>query len=319
MMLRRKFLTTGAAALATLGARGIAAAEMPQKFRIGMAATEWLSQNHSVAAYWRAAEAIAAAGIGATEADNGQAHLDRTYGSDPAAFQSRSRGIGVRLMGVYQALPLHDVAALPQMAGQIRSDGHFLKLAGARYVALGWDAPAAADGSPYQRTQQDLRQAIFAANVLGRICLDNYGIFVAFHAERDIPKEMIVGLLDGTNPRYVRLCADVGHLTAAGLDPVAVVRKYASRLAVSHWKDFAPSLPAPGYLGANARGDFVELGRGVVNFPRLAALYREIGFDGWVMLELDRTRRPSLAVSVQEMKSYVTDRLKLRLYPAGAA
>lgn len=292
---------------------------MPQRFNIGMAATAWLSQNHSEAAYWRAAEAIAAAGIGATEADNGEAHLDRSYGSDPAAFQSRSRSVGVQLMGVYQALPLHNPAALPDMAGRIRSDGHFLKLAGGRYIALGWSVPASADGGLYRRTQQDLRQAIFVANMLGRICLENYGIFVAFHAERDIPKEMIVGMLDGTDPRFVRLCADVGHLTAAGLDPVELVRTYAARLAVSHWKDFAPGLPAPRYLGGQARGDFVELGRGVVNFPRLADLYREIGFDGWVMLELDRTRRPSLAISVQEMKSYVTDRLKLRLFPAGAA
>jgi sugar phosphate isomerase/epimerase len=93
-----------------------------------------------------------------------------------------------------------------------------------------------------------------------------------------------------------------------------MVKKYSSRLAVSHWKDFAPNLPAPGYLGDGARGDFIEVGRGVVDFKRLAKVYREIGFGGWVMLELDRTREPDSVTSARKMKAYVTDVLQLRFY-----
>jgi len=90
---------------------------------------------------------------------------------------------------------------------------------------------------------------------------------------------------------------------------------YSSRLAVSHWKDFDPKLGGPGYLGKDSRGDFVELGRGIVDFPGLASLYREIGFDGWVQLELDHTNEASIAISAQKMKAYVTDQLKLQMYP----
>ena len=94
-----------------------------------------------------------------------------------------------------------------------------------------------------------------------------------------------------------------------------VVKTYSSRLAVSHWKDFDPRLPAPSYLGNGAKGDFVEVGQGVVDFPGLAKLYRQIGFSGWVMLELDQTRMPSILASTQQMKAYVTDKLRLRFYP----
>ena len=50
---------------------------------------------------------------------------------------------------------------------------------------------------------------------LAEISLEENGIVIAFHGERDVPKEMILALLDGTaDPKYVRFCADVGHLTA---------------------------------------------------------------------------------------------------------
>ena len=312
--------TVGASLGLVFGPRALAqlspAQGLPQKFKLGMAVTTWLTQSGTPANYWRAVGDLGKLGIGATEADNSGVRLDRAYGSDPAAFRRLSHTAGVRLMGFYQSLLLHETS-LPEMLKQIRADGHFLKAVNAEYVALGWDAAAPVGGKPYERTAQDLGRAIVAANQIGRLLLEEYGLVTAFHAERDISKEMAEGLLDGTDPRYVRFCADVGHLSAMGFDPVAMVKKYASRLAVSHWKDFAPNLPAPGYLGDGARGDFIEVGHGIVDFPQLAKLYREIGFDGWVMLELDRTREPNILASARQMKKYVTDALRLEFYSVG--
>ena len=316
MMERRRFLK-----VATLGALAYAcpregfSEEKPQKFKIGMAATTWLATEHSTAMYWKAAEAISQLGIGATEADNSDAHLDSAYGADPAAFVTRSRGIGVQLEGVYQALPLHERQNWPTMMAKIRSDGKFLRAANAKYIALGWNPPAPIGGKPYQRTTEDVQQVIRAADEIGRISSEEYGIVVALHAERDIPKEIVLEILDGTNPKYVKFCADVGHLAGMGLDPLQTVKRYASRLAVSHWKDFDPKLTSPSYLGGKASGDFVEVGQGIVDFRSLAHFYREIGFSGWVMLELDHTRKPSIMESVRQMKGFVTDQLKLRFVP----
>jgi sugar phosphate isomerase/epimerase len=100
-----------------------------------------------------------------------------------------------------------------------------------------------------------------------------------------------------------------------GLDALQTVKKYASRLAVSHWKDFDPKLGGPSYMGPGTTGDFVELGRGVVDFRGLAHFYREIRFDGWVQLELDHTREASIAISAQKMKAFVTEQLKLQMCP----
>src|ERR1700682_333751 len=68
-------------------------------------------------------------------------------------------------------------------------------------------------------------------------------------------------------------------------------------------------LSGPGYLGPDSKGDFTELGKGIVDFPALSDLYRAIGFQGWVQLELDQTREPNLFASATDMKAYLPDKL----------
>ena len=104
-------------------------------------------------------------------------------------------------------------------------------------------------------------------------------------------------------------------IIAAGFLLGDTVKKYASRLVASHWKDFDPKMGDPAYAKHGFHGDFVELGKGVVDFHGLADFYRQIGFDGWVQLELDRTREASIAISAQKMKAFVTDQLKLQMVP----
>ncbi|MGI8959210.1 MAG: sugar phosphate isomerase/epimerase family protein [Bryobacteraceae bacterium] len=313
---RREFLKAGAVGGSVLAGPFLAfGAEQPQKFKIGMAATTWLSTSPSTATYWNAMEAISQLQIGATEADDSNALLDSAYGNNTAEFVSRSRKVGVHLAGVFQSLLLHDEQKRSENLSKIRSIAGFLKAVNAEYIALGWSLPPRVGGKEHGPTSGNVVRAIRAMDEIGRLSLDEYGIYIAFHAERDIPKATILNVLDQTNPKYVRFCADVGHLTATGLDALQTVKKYASRLAVSHWKDFDPKLPGPDYLGSDFRGDFVEVGKGIVNFRGLADFYREIGYTGWVMLELDRTREASIMASAREMKAFVTEQLKLQFYP----
>ena len=83
-------------------------------------------------------------------------------------------------------------------------------------------------------------------------------------------------------------------------------------LAAARWR---PKLPGPKWAGPNAKGDFVEVGKGIVDFPVLAQLCRDIDFDGWILLELDRTRQASILQSARLMKDYVTNQLHLQFYP----
>lgn len=316
---RRKFLQLGAMGTLALSAPSSLFAKPPaQQFKIGMAVTEWFSTDPTPPRYWKAINDIASLGIGATEADNSIGKFEILFGKNPADFVARSKKAGVQLTGVYQALPLHEKPSIPKMQKKIRALAPFLKTIGASYIALGWIPTVTPDHKAKDRTPQDVEQAIKTADELGKISIDEFQMPIAFHAERDIPGPIIVQFLDGTNPQYVRLCADVGHLTAAGLNPVEIVRKHAARLTASHWKDFDPKLPGPKWAGPDAKGEFVEVGTGVVDFAALAKLYEEINFSGWVLIELDGTRLPSILQSAQNQKDYVINTLKLQFYPRGS-
>lgn len=293
-----------------------AAQNQGQKFRIGMAATEWLASSPTTATYWKACDAIAQIGVGAIEPDNSAARLDVVYGKQAPFFKQRSIRIGVCLTGVYQALPLHDSSKSGEMRAKISSLARFLKAAGAQYLNLGWDVPRPVRGQPATFTPEDVKNATRVMDELGKVSGEQYGIPLAYHAERDTTKGVFKELMDKTNPESVHWCADVGHLTAMGFDAVQVIKEYYSRLRVSHWKDFDPNLPGPRYLGGKAQGDFVEVGKGIVNFHGIASLFLNRHFGGWVMIELDRTREPSVIGSARQMVTYVTKDLRLRVYRA---
>jgi sugar phosphate isomerase/epimerase len=316
IMTRRQLLRS-AGLTAGLLAAGVPLTAIPdgrQKFRIGMAATEWLASSPTTATYWKACSAIGEIGIGAVEPDNGAASLDVVYGTRVPSFTERSIRTGVCLTGVYQALPLHDSARLGEMRAKISSLARFLKAAGAQYLNLGWDVPRYVPSEPAKFTPEDVKNAVRTMDELGKVSGERHGIPLAYHAERDTTKEVFRQLMDKTNPKNVHWCADVGHLSAIGFDAIQILKEYYSRLRVSHWKDFDPNLPGPKYLGGNARGDFVEVGKGIVNFHAIAAIFLDRHFDGLVMIELDRTREPSILGSARQMVTFVTDELKLKFY-----
>src|ERR1700751_4757212 len=99
-MKRREFLKIGSAGtLAFVSVPTLAAEEKSQKFKIGMAATTWLTATPTTAAYWNAADGLSSLDIGATEADNSEARLDTVYGEKVDEFVSRSHKVGGYLTG----------------------------------------------------------------------------------------------------------------------------------------------------------------------------------------------------------------------------
>lgn len=107
-------------------------------------------------------------------------------------------------------------------------------------------------------------------------------------------------VLHATDPRYVGLLLDVAHWQQGGGDPVAAIHEHRDRLAMLHIKDVRPSTGegrGPGF-------EFVELGRGTVNLPGVFRALREVGFDGWAVVELDRvpdaSRTPAESAAVSK-------------------
>jgi inosose dehydratase len=95
----------------------------------------------------------------------------------------------------------------------------------------------------------------------------------------------------------LQLLLDTGHLTACGSDALATLWDNKDRIGHVHLKDFWADDPAswtwPGSKWGE-EGRFKELGDGNMGLdvPGILKALEEIGYDGWVAVELDRATIP---------------------------
>lgn len=92
--------------------------------------------------------------------------------------------------------------------------------------------------------------------------------------------------------RRMGLCIDVGHTRRLGLDPAVEIERFADRLLDVHIKDVS---------AADAKGTTVEVGRGVIDIPKLLKSLVKIGYSKTVHFEHEKDAKdpfPGLAESV---------------------
>jgi inosose dehydratase len=138
------------------------------------------------------------------------------------------------------------------------------------------------------------------------------GVPVVYHHHMNSTGEKpheVQAVLDAADPKYVRVLFDVAHYQQGGGDPVAGLRKYREWIDVIHLKDVRPGAGRAGGAGNAPAYEFVELGRGRVDMPGVFAAMREIGFDKWAVVELDRVPDPggTPKQSAEANKKYLVD------------
>jgi inosose dehydratase len=82
---------------------------------------------------------------------------------------------------------------------------------------------------------------------LGRRILDEYGLHVQFHSHADSHvgyQPDIERFVESTNPEYVNLCLDTGHVAYYGGDNLELIRKYPDRIGYLHLKQVNPEVIA---------------------------------------------------------------------------
>ena len=135
-------------------------------------------------------------------------------------------------------------------------------------------------------------------NRIGAATMD-CGIQVALHTEshsvfwtpRDVDLFMLL-----TDPMYVSLCPDTGHIALAGADPAHVASRHRERLVIAHWKDASGpvplGMPIDEEIFDRQASYFRRTGTGVVDWFAWSRLLQEIGYDGCTLLELDAVEDP---------------------------
>jgi sugar phosphate isomerase/epimerase len=88
------------------------------------------------------------------------------------------------------------------------------------------------------------------------------------------------------------LCVDVGHIKRYGNDPVHEIESYGDRVLDVHIKDVD---------NASEEGKTVEIGRGIINIPKILEKLLKINYSGTVAFEYEKDEQhplPGLAESV---------------------
>jgi inosose dehydratase len=165
----------------------------------------------------------------------------------------------------------------------------FIKRLGCDHLKIN-TGPRRASGT----TDQDLKNMTAVFNLLGRR-ISAEGLKFGVHAHMWTQFENrheIESVLGATDPQHVWFVLDTGHVTMAGIDPVELTRTLAHRIIEFHLKDTQPEHRG-GARQRRERNDamkdpiFFELGKGGVDFPAIKAHLDQIGWRGWLTVELD--------------------------------
>ena len=104
----------------------------------------------------------------------------------------------------------------------------------------------------------------------------------------------------------VGLLFDSGHMTFAGGDAVAMLRRHVARVCHVHCKDVRPGVVREAWNGqwsfltAVINGAFTVPGDGAVDFRSLLAILRDHGYRGWLVVEAEQD--PAVAPSYRYAK-----------------
>jgi inosose dehydratase len=131
---------------------------------------------------------------------------------------------------------------------------------------------------------------------LGRAVQEEYGLTVAFHPHADSHvgrQSEIERFLAETDPRYVPLCLDTGHVSYYGGDNLDLIRRYPERIGYLHLKQVDPAVvervhaedvPFP---QAVQLGAMIEPPHGVPDLPPLLEEVERLGLDVFAIVEHD--------------------------------
>jgi inosose dehydratase len=175
---------------------------------------------------------------------------------------------------------------------------------------------------PGGTTDPDLKVMAGTLDVLGKRMSEELGMQLGVHPHLGSQLQAqheLEFIMDNTDPKNVGLILDTGHFTMAGMDPLAMGKRYGKRVLEYHLKDTKPedrggtkNVPGP-EVDQMKTPYFFPLGEGGVDFPALIAYLNSIQWRGFLNVELDTSPwRPPLE-SAKITAKYIQDVLKIPL------
>jgi inosose dehydratase len=291
---RREFLT-GLAALTAIRP-GRVRLQAESKIKIGYAAITWGGNDAD------AIREISEAGFKGIQL---RATAFDVWGSKPAELKSVLAERGLAFAVLSSGNLKYQPEDREQQLALHLSHAAFVRDAGGQMIQV-------IDEKPKNRavTADDYQRLADMLNSLGEKT-KAIGVPLVYHHHMNStgePPQAIEAIMADASAAAVGLLFDIAHYQQGGGNPVQAIRRYGKAIKVVHLKDVRPIDAAPGY-------QWVGLGRGRVDVKGCVAALREIGYEGWAIVELDRVVDPGDTPKTAALanRDYVVNQLKLTL------
>jgi inosose dehydratase len=221
--------------------------------------------------------------------------------TDPEQLRDELGSRGLTLTGGAVFAGLHRGAeAYDQALADYRQEAGLLSALGARHViALPEQYTDMRGGDVLEASRLEPDQWLALTDGysrLGRAVHEEFGLQLDFHSHADShvgTQEQIERFLDDTDPRWVSLCLDTGHVSYYGGDNEAIVRKHPDRIGYVHLKQVDPGLVEQvhreglSFADAVRRGAMVEPPNGVPDLPPLLDALAGLDAEIFTIVEQD--------------------------------
>jgi inosose dehydratase len=223
--------------------------------------------------------------------------------TDPArlAGELASRGLKVAGGTMHGHSGLHLPDDWPDIAGAARQAAGLTAAVGGKHLVFvpvpGYRDDTTGDYlEPAELSGEEWRTLTRAADELGKTVWHEYGVALEFHPHADShveTQQQTERFLDDTDPRYVNLCLDTGHLAYRHANSVALIRQYPERIGYVHIKQMDPAIVDRADREGLAFGQAVAMGAsceppaGEPDLQAVTKALRELDKDLFVVVEQD--------------------------------
>ena len=215
---------------------------------------------------------IAAAGYSGVELFDGNVI---EFAERPDDFRGLLDQAGLQLVAVYSGANFVFPEILEEELWRISKAAALAATLGAEHLVVGGGAQRSTGVSDtdYTALAAGLERVVGIAQ--------EHGLAASYHPHLSTIVETPAQLEKVMSRSTINFCPDTAHLIAAGGDPASLIQRYSDRVVYVHLKDFRAEPFA-----------FLPLGQGDVDFAGILQTLAQIGYDGWLTVELDEHEGP---------------------------
>ncbi len=233
---------------------------------------------------------------------------------DPQQLRDELDQRGLKVCGGTVFAGLHKgKEALDKAIAEFGQEAKLLSEVGAKYLIhlpeQYTDLHTGAAMEPGELDPEQWKSLVAGTNELGRIIFEEYGVNLVSHPHADThldTQDRIEQFLVETDPRYVNLCLDTGHVAYCGGDNLQIIEHFPDRIHYLHIKLVDPKIrervQAEGLSLAEAvpLGIMVEPPYGEPDVPSLLTALSALDRDIFAVIEQDLYPIPShLPLAIQ--------------------